>query len=66
MQSLHFEKQETKAKSWNWTLSRLCSPAFLKPFSCIGVLFIMSTMNGNNVLANYLTVFMDEAGSDID
>ena len=66
MQSLHFEKQETKTKSWNWTLSRLCSPAFLKPFSSIGVLFIMSTMNGNNVLANYLTVFMDEAESDID
>ena len=66
IQQLHIEKKGSKAKSWNWTLSRLCSPSFLKPFSCIGVLSIMSTMNGNNVLANFLTEFMDEARSDID
>ena len=66
IQQMHLEKKESMAKSWNWTLSRLCSPSFLKPFSCIGVLSTLSTVNGNNVLANYITEFMEEAKSDIE
>ena len=67
IQQLHLEKEADKSsKSWTWTFSRFCSPTFLKPFSCIGVLSTLSTVNGNNVLANYITEFMEEAGSDID
>ena len=67
IQERHLEKILIKSNtSQTWIFKRLFSSAFLKPFSCIGVLPSLSILSGYSVLLNYLTEFMDEAGSNID
>ena len=67
IQLQHLEKKAIKkSTSWNWTLSRLCSMSFLKPFGCIGILSILTMLSGLSVYSNYLSDFMDESGSNIE
>ena len=67
IQLQHLEKKAIKkSTSWNWTLSRLCSMSFLKPFCCIGMLSSLTMVSGLCVLSNYLSEFMDESGSNIE
>ena len=42
------------------------SPAFLKPFACIGIINVLTILAGFAVLANYVSEFMAESGSKID
>ena len=42
------------------------SKAFLKPFSCVGILHMMNTLLGFNPLLTYTIEILDEAGSNID
>ena len=53
-------------KSWKGTLRKIFSCAFLKPFSCVGILYFINTMAGFNCLIVYMITIMDEAGSNID
>ena len=63
----HEEKMEKIAnKTWKWTLSRIFSSAFLKPFSVIGVLYIFNTWNGFNTIITYMITILEESGSAID
>ena len=65
IQEKHLEKQSSMGNSWDRTLRRLLSPAFLKPFSCIGVIWSLNMLSGFPVFANYQYDFMEMSGSDI-
>ena len=67
MQERHIEKKmRGSSESWSWLFRRLMSPAFLKPFICIGFLPALSILRGYSVLLNYLNEFMVESGSNIN
>ena len=66
IQEKHLEKQANMEKNWDWTIRRLLSPAFLKPFSCIGVLWTLNTFSGFLVFSNYQYDIMEISGSTID
>ena len=64
----HMSKVELqgKSKSWIWTFQRLASATFLKPFSCIGVLYMLTEWCGFNVILVYMITILKESGSSID
>ena len=49
----HLHKMENVSTSWKWTCQRLVSSAFLKPFSCIGTIYMFNTMSGINIILVY-------------
>lgn len=49
-----------------YTLKRLNSSSFYKPFACIGVLYGLTQFNGIPVLVTYLRNIFQESGSGID
>ena len=53
-------------KSWKFTLQRIFSYAFFKPFSCVGILYVISTWSGVNCLLVYMITFLEESGSSFD
>ena len=53
-------------KSWKTVMGRLFSIAFLKPFSCVGVLFGLSPWVGGNSLMVYMVYILQGTGSSID
>ena len=57
--------QESK-QSWIFTVQRTFSVAFFKPFMCVGILFIFTSLSGVSVLFIYMTDILTEAGSSID
>ena len=57
---------EKKVKMKSQSFQRILSPAFLKPFTCIGIINVLTILAGFAVLANYVSEFMTESGSDID
>ena len=60
------EKLEVQEKSWKITVEKLTSTTFLKPFSCVGVLWSLNMLSGFPALTNYLVSIMKEAGSEIN
>ena len=63
----HESKQTAQAQSnWKFTISRIFSIAFFKPFSCVGILYIIGTWTGFNCLLVYMITFLEETGSSFD
>ena len=62
----HLHKMENVGTSWKWTCQRLVSSAFLKPFSCIGTIYMFNTMSGINIILVYMITLLEETGSNID
>ena len=60
------EKLEMSYHSKAFLLSRFCSKAFWKPFSCIGAIFFLQVFDGFAPMTMYLVTFMDETGSNFD
>ena len=52
--------------TWTWTLKRLFSASFFKPFLCVGLLNILSKLSGSNVITYYMITILEESGSSID
>ena len=52
--------------SWKTLIGRIFSIAFLKPFSCVGVLFSLSPWVGGNSLMVYMVYILQGTGSSID
>ena len=44
---------------------RIFSLAFLKPFSCVGILYIIYTLSGPDTIQIYLIYILEESGSSI-
>ena len=68
MQEKHLSKvaEQIKSSSWKWTLERFFSMAFLKPFSCAGILSVLSMACGTNVVSTYMFFILQESGSLIN
>ena len=60
------EKLEMAYHTKAFLLSRFCSKAFWKPFSCIGAIFFLQVFDGFAPLTMYLVTFMEETGSNFD
>ena len=62
------EKYQSKLKnaeslSWRIQIQRIFSMAFLKPYSCVGVLFALTTWTGFDILQTYMITILEESGS---
>ena len=57
---------QDKSKSWLLTFKRIASMAFLKPFSCIGVLFMLVEWSGFSNMTTFMIPILKESGSSID
>ena len=64
IQQKHLSKQ--KYQSTLWTLRRLCSRAFFKPFMCIGILELLWNVSGFEVLTLYMVPVLKETESIIE
>ena len=66
IQQKHVSKQHIQSVTWTWTLKRLFSASFFKPFLCVGILNILSKLGGSNVITYYMITILEESGSSID
>ena len=55
--------EKTSAKQ---TFNKIMSKSFLKPFSCVGILFIFSEWSGYNAFLNYMIEVLETSGFDLD
>jgi hypothetical protein len=55
-----------KYKEWNASVKRIFSSAFLKPFSCVGALFILFRLSGYSMVVHYTTSYLETAGAKMD
>ena len=55
--------EKTSAKQ---TFNKILSKSFLKPFSCVGILFIFSEWSGYNAYLNYMIEVLETSGFDLD
>ena len=63
----HQEKIDNSThQSWAWILKRIFSCAFLKPFSCVGSLYLITTWHGFNCIIVYMISILDHTGSSFD
>ena len=60
------KKTQYKGQSWKFVLLRICSPAFLKPFTCVGILYSLTAWSGFSPLVTYTFEILDEAGTSIE
>ena len=67
IQSKHeLKKNQNTDQTWKFTISRLFSKAFFKPYSCVGMLFVFTSLSGLSNLLVYMIDILDESGSSID
>ena len=59
-------KANMPQKSWKFTVQRIYSYAFFKPFSCVGVLYVIGTWTGFNSLLVYMITILEDTGSSFD
>ena len=57
--------QDAKSLSHKTQIRRLFSMAFLKPYSCVGILFSLTTWTGFDILQTYMIPILEEYGSSI-
>ena len=55
-----------KNQSCSWMLHRLFSKAFLKPFMCSGVIYMIFTVSGFDIIIIYMVTILQETGSSVD
>ena len=66
------EKHQSKVKlqeekeSWKWTLKQLTSYIFLKPFSCVGILYVARQWVGGKVFSAYMVQLLEDSGSTLN
>ena len=68
IQQKHESKKEenTKESSWKFIIHQLFSVSFFKPFSCVGILYMLNMLLGFNPLLTYTIEILNEAGSNVD
>ena len=55
-----------KNQSCSWMLQRLFSKAFMKPFMCSGVIYMIFTVSGFDIIIIYMVTILQETGSSVD
>ena len=48
-----------------WVAKRMCSMAYLKPFVCSGLGFIMNALSGSDIVLVYMVLILEETGLDV-
>ena len=59
-------EMQGEKQSWNWTFKQLMSSSFLKPYSCVGVLYILCDWSGFSAFSTYMVQILKESGLSID
>ena len=62
------QKHESKLKNsekmtWKYKIQRIFSMAFLKPFSCVGILYSLTVWSGFDIFQTYMVLTLEESGS---
>ena len=65
IQMKHLTKNANVTSRFELVYKRLFSPMFLKPFSCIGVIWALNFVSGHAAYGNYLYDLIEESGSSI-
>ena len=58
-------KKDNKGNTFVDVLKQLMGPSFLKPYSCIGILYMIYNMAGLNTVSYYAEDFLDNVGEGI-
>ena len=67
IQQKHESKQSQHSKNWwKFTIKKIFSSAFFKPFLCIGIIFALNEWSGFITLMTYTFEIFDETGSSFD
>ena len=67
IQQKHESKQNHQSKNWwEFTIKRIFSSAFLKPFLCIGIVFGLNECLGFGPFITYTYEIFDETGSSVE
>ena len=56
-------KEIDTSTSWKYVIKRMFSAAFLKPFSCVGILFILTLGSGLDSLLVHMIDILEESDS---
>ena len=59
-------EKSDKVSSFKTGIKRMCSSAFLKPFSCVGLLFIITMGSGLDALLVHMVDVLEESESKIN
>ena len=65
LQKHESKKNQNPNNSWKSTIKIFCSAAFLKPFSCVGILYIVNTWGGFSQIQIYMIEILERSGSSI-
>ena len=60
-QKHEIKKTHNKEQPWKFVLKRICSSAFLKPFTCVGILYSLAAWSGFSPLVTYTFEILDAA-----
>ena len=67
IQQKHESKRSQHSKNWwKFTIKKIFSSTFFKPFSCIGIVFALNEWLGFGPLMTYIFEIFDETGSSVD
>ena len=67
IQQKHESKQSQHSKNWwKFTIKKIFSSAFFKPFLCIGILYALNEWLGFGPLMTYIFEIFDETGSSVE
>jgi ABC-type multidrug transport system fused ATPase/permease subunit len=67
IQQKHESKQSQHSKNWwKFTIKKICSSAFFKPFLCIGIVFALNEWSGFITMMTYTFEIFNEMGSSVD
>ena len=57
------KKAAEEETNWKTTAKKIGSPTFLKPYSIIGVLYVLLNLAGWNVITSYMVEILGKSGS---
>ena len=60
------DAKKRKCNAERSLLNAVSSPAFLSPYSCVGVLFILLRVSGFPILSHYTASFLERTGMKLD
>ena len=60
------DAKKRKCNAERSLLNAVSSPAFLSPYSCVGVLFILFRVSGFPILSHYTASFFERMGMKLD
>jgi MFS family permease len=67
IQQKHDSKQKGDTnQTWKFIVKRLFSKAFLKPYSCVGILYLINTWSGFSQVQIFMIEILEKSGSRID